>query len=81
MYSNGRLFGNGKIGDDPAGRIKEGQIVSMEADLDKGTLRFWVGGKPQVAGYVSGVTGRLRWGVCLLYKGGAVEIVLTPELQ
>jgi hypothetical protein len=27
------------------------------------------------------VTGQLRWAVCLHYKGGAVEIVPTPELQ
>ena len=40
MRSCGNLWGNGKYRDDNAGKIKEGQIVSMEADLDKGTLRF-----------------------------------------
>ena len=40
MSSNGDLWGNGKQRDDEAGEIDEGQIVSMEADLDKGTLRF-----------------------------------------
>ena len=44
MGSNGKLYGNGKQNDDGAGSINEGQIVSMEADLDKGTLRFWVDG-------------------------------------
>ena len=77
----GTLFGNGKYGDDCAGHIKEGQIVSIEADLDKGTLRFWVDGKPHGPGWSSGVTGRLRWAVCLYYNGTAVQIVPTPELQ
>jgi hypothetical protein len=78
---NGTLYGNGKDRDDEAGDIKEGQIVSMEADLDKGTLRFWVDGKPHGPGYSSGVTGRLRWAVCLYRQGNAVQIVPTPELQ
>ena len=46
MADTGDLFGNGKWSNNYAGSIKEGQIVSMEADLDKGTLRFWVDGKP-----------------------------------
>ena len=53
----------------------------MGADLGKGTLRFWVDGKPHGPGHSSGVTGRLRWAVCLYYKGIAVEIVPTPGLQ
>ena len=81
LYDSGSLYGNGKFRDDHAGVINEGQIVSMEADLDKGTLRFWVDGKPHGSGWSSGVTGRLRWAVCLCWKGGAVEIVPTPELQ
>ena len=51
MASNGTLWGNGKHYDDRAGDINEGQIVSMEADLDKGTLRFWVDGKPHGPGH------------------------------
>ena len=81
MDSYGYLFGNGKQASDCAGEINEGQIVSMEADLDKGTLRFWVDGKQHGPGYSSGVTGRLRWAVSLHYKGEAAEIVPTPELQ
>ena len=81
MDSYGRLYGNGKFDSDQAGRINEGQIVSMEADLDKGTLRFWVDGKPHGPGRSSGVTGRLRWAVSVAYKGAAVQIVPTPELQ
>jgi hypothetical protein len=75
------LNGNGKSGDDKAGDIKVGQIVSMEADLDKGTLRFWVDGKQHGPGYSSGVQGRVRWAVSVSRKGGAVAIVSTPELQ
>ena len=81
MHNCGCLWGNGKYGDDDAGSIKEGQIVSMEADLDKGTLRFWVDGKPRGPGWSSGVTGRLRWAVSLYQKGNAAQIVPTPELQ
>jgi hypothetical protein len=79
MSSSGYLCGNGKEFRDEAGEIKEGQIVSMEADLDKGTLRFWVDGKPHGPGWSSGVAGRLRWAVSLHYKGGAVEIVPTEQ--
>jgi hypothetical protein len=80
---DGCLCGNGKYLDDSAGSINEGQIVSMEADLDKGTLRFWVDGKPHGPGYSSAtlLTGRLRWAVSLLRKGAAVQIVPTPELR
>jgi hypothetical protein len=82
MFSyDGVLCGNGKAYSDNAGKINEGQIVSMEADLDKGTLRIWVDGKQHGPGHSSGVTGRLRWAVCLGYKSMAVQIVPTPELQ
>jgi hypothetical protein len=83
MNHGGYLYGNGKYSDDNAGGIKEGQIVSMEADLDKGTLRFWVDGKQHGPGWSSGVTGQLqlRWAVSLNNPDGAVQIVPTPELQ
>jgi hypothetical protein len=81
MESYGNLYGNGKFRDDYAGQINEGQIVSMEADLDKGTLRFWVDGKQHGPGFMSGVQGRVRWAVSMYYKGEAAEIVPTPELQ
>jgi hypothetical protein len=71
MGSAGYLSGNGKQDDDKAGGINEDQIVSMEADLDKGTLRFWVDGKPHGPGHSSGVTGRLRWAVSVCCKGAA----------
>jgi hypothetical protein len=45
--------------------MKEGQIVSMEADADKGALRFWLDGKQHGPGFMSGVEGRVRWAVGL----------------
>ena len=81
MESGGSHYGNGKQGSDPAGGIKEGQIISMVADLDKGTLRFWLDGQPHGPGWSSGVKGKLRWGVTMLNEGQAVQIVPTPELQ
>ena len=56
-------------------------ISSMEADLHKGTLGFWVDGKQHGPGYSTGVQGRVRWAVNLYLKGNAVAIVPTPELQ
>ena len=43
MENFGSLYGNGKDCDDNAGDINEGQIVSMEVDFDKGTLRLTSG--------------------------------------
>jgi hypothetical protein len=44
-YSGG-LFGNEKAAGDVAGKIDPHQTLTIEADLDKGTLRFWVAGRP-----------------------------------
>ena len=74
---SGRLFGNGKCGDDHAGAIDPGQLVTMEVDLNAGTLRFWVDGKPHGPGWTSGVAGPLRWAVHLHGRpgvAGSVEI-------
>ena len=78
--ASGSLYGNGK-GYNSAGRINSGQILTIEADLDKGTLRFWVAGKPHGPGYTSGVTGRLRFATSVCWKGNTIQIVPTPELQ
>ena len=78
---SGSLYGNGKEADNRAGKINPGQILTIEADLDKGTLRFWVAGKPHGPGYTSGVTGRLRFATSVYRKGNSVQIVPTPELQ
>ena len=82
IASSGTLCGNGKQVDDNAGRIKEGQVLTMQVDLDAGTLKFWLDGKPHGPGFTSGVTGRLRWATSVYYKGNTVQIVPTPlELQ
>ena len=75
---DGRLFGNGKEEADEAGEIKEGQVLTMQVDLDACTLKFWVDGKPHGSGYTSGVTGRLRWATSVYNKGNTVQIVPTP---
>ena len=79
---SGRLCGNGKRGDDEAGEINDGQVLTMQVDLDAGTLKFWVDGKPHGPGWTNGVTGRLRWDTSVFHKGNSVQIVPTPlELQ
>jgi hypothetical protein len=80
MDSTGYTYGN-EDDDEIDCQSIDGEIVSMEADLDKGTLRFWLNGKQFGPGFVSGVHGRLRWATSMAYKGSAVEIVPTPERQ
>ena len=75
------LYGNGKLDSEAAGMMDDGQIISMIADLDKGTLRFWLDGQPHGPGWSSGVKGKLRWSVSMYSEGSAVQIVPTPELQ
>ena len=78
----GYLWGNGKDCDAGAGYINDGQVLTMQVDLDAGTLKFWLDGKPHGPGWTSGVTGRLRWATSVCYKGNTVQIVPTPlELQ
>jgi hypothetical protein len=83
MESNyGRLCGNGKNFTDDAGTIESDQILTMQVDTDTRTLKFWVNGKPHGPGYTSGVMGEsLRWATSVGFKGNAVEIVPTPELE
>ena len=81
MGSNGALCGNGKRLDDRAGEINEGQVLTMQVDLDAGTLKFWVDGKPHGPGWTSGVAGRLRWATSVYRKGNSVQIVPTPFLE
>ena len=79
---SGALWGNGKADDDKAGKLNEGQVLTMQVDLDAGTLKFWLDGKPHGPGWTSGVTGRLRWATSVFCKGNTVQIVPTPsELQ
>ena len=82
LHSEFGLYSNGKQDDDEAGEITDGQVLTMQVDLDTGTLKFWVDGEPHGSGWTSGVTGRLRWATSVGYKGNSVQIVPTPlELQ
>ena len=61
--------------------MESGQVLTMQVDMDAGTLKFWLDGKPHGPGYTSRVTGPLRWVATDYYTGNSVEIVPTPELQ
>ena len=78
---DGSLFGNGKYNDDRAGGIKNGHVLTIQVDLDAGTLRFWVDGQPHGPGWATGVTWPLRWAVSVFETGTSVEIAPNPELQ
>ena len=52
----------------------------MQVDMDAGTLKFLLAGKPHGPGYTSGVTGPLRWATTICYEGNYVAIMPTPEL-
>ena len=66
-----------------AGSIAEGAIVSLELDVDKGTLRFWLDGKPHGPEWFGGekINGELRWAAIVENEGASVEIMPTPELE
>ena len=87
MNSNcGGLWGNGKWLSDDAGEISPGQVLTMQVDLDAGTLKFWVDGKPHGPGWTSGVTGPLRWAVTVTANNPfnsvpAVSIMPDPVLE
>ena len=40
-------------------------MLTMQVDLDAGTLKFWVDGKSHGPGWTNGVAGRLRWAACV----------------
>ena len=82
MHSGGGgLCGNGNCFELRAGGIEPGQVLTMQVDMDAGTLKIWLNGKPHGPGYTSGVTGPLHWTASVLEVSSAVEIVPTPELQ
>ena len=47
--TTGCLIGNNKR-EEGAGEIGAGQILTMQVDLDAGTLKFWLDGTPHGAG-------------------------------
>ena len=67
------------------GKIKDAQVLSMELNMDVGTLKFWVDGHLHGPGF-TGIRpgdfgGRLRWATCVTKVGMSVRIVLTPTLD
>lgn len=93
--ANGRAAGGGDDqGDDNcndvdngysngAGEIMAGQVLTMQLDLDAGSLQFWVDGKRHGSGFESGVAndnGCLCWAVTVGVCGVSSQIVANPEL-
>ena len=66
---DGSLYGSGKEDDDASGAVQVGQVLTMQADTDAGSLKFWLDGKPHGAGYSCAVKGCLRWAICVENKG------------
>jgi len=79
--ANGGLFGNGKWASHEVGRIAPGNILTMQLDSNKGTLRFWVDGKVHGPGWTSGLSGDLCWAINCRYQGDSAEIVPAPKLE
>ena len=66
-------------------KIKDGQVLSMELNMDVGTLKFWVDGHLHGPGF-TGIRhgefgGRLRWATSMTKVGMSVRIVPTPTLD
>ena len=55
--------------DDMVGEIKPGQVLTMQVDMDAGTLKFWLDDKPHGPGYTCGVTGPLHWATTVQNRG------------
>jgi hypothetical protein len=74
---HGGLYGNGKLGNDPAGDIEEGDRVGVLLDLDEGSLRFFKN-DVQGPGYPAGsVTGPVVCAVQL--DGSGTSARLLPQ--
>jgi hypothetical protein len=68
----GRLYGNGKQGDDAAGAYKQGDRVGVLLDLVNGSLRFFKNGVEHGSGYAAGsVTGPVV-AVVQMGRGGSM---------
>ena len=67
------------------GKIKGGQVLTMELNMDVGALKFWVDGHVRGLGF-TGIRpgdfgGRLRWAACVTKVGMSARIVPTPALD
>jgi hypothetical protein len=58
-----------------------GDIITMQADLDMGTLLFWLNGEPFGKGFTNIMATRsLHFAVCVPFQLDRVRIVSTPPL-
>jgi hypothetical protein len=72
----GGLWGNGKLDDDGAGDIDEGDRVGVLLDLDEGSLRFFQNGVQHGPGYPAGsVTGPVVCAVQLFDPNTSVRLL------
>ena len=62
------------------GDIEIDDILTMQVNLDTGSLKFWVNGEPHGPGH-TGVEGPVRWATGLEMIEDSVEIVSTPPLR
>ena len=77
---DGSLFGNGKLGDDRAGRFEQGDRVGVLLDLGDDSLRFFKNGVQHGPGYEAGnVTGPVVAAVQLFKYNASVR--LLPNAQ
>ena len=68
------LYGNGKQGDDRAGRFDQGDRMGVLLDLDDGSLRFFKNGVEHGPGYPAGsVTGPVAAAVQMHYADGEID--------
>jgi hypothetical protein len=72
---NGTLYGNGKAGDDAAGRYEQGDRVGVMLDLNNGSLLFFKNGVQHGSGYAAGsVTGPVVAAVEMGLEGNTVRL-------
>jgi hypothetical protein len=72
----GRLFGNGKGGNDKAGGFKAGDRIGLLLDLDCGSLLFFKNGENHGPGYGAGsVTGAVVLAMQMENKGSSGKVV------
>jgi hypothetical protein len=72
-----------------AGPLHRGEVLTMQLDTEKGTLKFWVNGQTYGPGYRSEfdgigmvygkITGDVQWAVTVPYQMDFVRIVPNPS--
>ena len=76
----GALCGNGMEDSLPAGACT-GDVITVKADLDKGSVQFYVNGRIHGPGYPEGVQGPLCFAVNTNYIASQIRIVPNPDLE